>query len=331
MNRPLSNAMRAYVINEPGGPEQLVPSELPVPQPAAGRILIRVRAFGLNRSEWFTRRGESPAVRFPRVLGIECVGEVADRGDSDLDNGERVAAMMGGMGRDFDGSYAEYVSVPREHVFRVQTDLEWAVFGALPEMLQTTHGSLYSGLEIEHAGNLLVRGGTSSIGFTAIALARAAGIEVSATTRAAAKKKELLAAGADHVLVDNGSIVEKAHRLNPGGYDRVLELIGTSTLADSLQCARRGGIVCMTGILGGKWTLANFQPLIDIPTAVKLTAYSGNSTDISEAQLQDYVDLVERGELKPKLGPVYPFAALRDAHAVMDSNSANGKIVIIVD
>src|SRR4051812_17262714 len=106
--------MRAYVIETPGGPENLLLRDLPEPSPVPGSALLRVRAFGLNRSEWFTRRGDSPSVRFPRVLGIECVGEVVAAPGTDLVPGQRVAAMMGGMGRAYDGSYAELTLVPRE-------------------------------------------------------------------------------------------------------------------------------------------------------------------------------------------------------------------------
>ena len=292
--------MRAFVIEEPGGPEKLELREIPRPQPRDGWILIQNRAFGLNRSEWFTRRGQSPTVQFPRVLGIECVGEVVSPPGSDLSRGMRVAAMMGGMGREFDGSYAEYVLVSRQHVFPLETNLDWKVLGALPEMLQTVHGSLHIGLEIERPENLLVRGGTSSIGFATIAVAAAAGLELTATTRSATKADELVAAGATHVLVDDGSIVDKARAIYSNGFDRVLELLGTTTLLDSLQAVRRGGIVCMTGILGGEWILPEFSPMADVPTGVKLTSYAGESSDLTPAQLQDYVSLVESGELKPK-------------------------------
>lgn len=329
MNNALPKTMPAYVIHTAGGPEQFVATELPVPKPEAGRILIRVRAFGLNRSEWFTRRGESPGVRFPRVLGIECVGEVAAENDSGLAVGQTVCAMMGGMGRDFDGSYAHYTCVPRDSVFAIETTLSWAAFGALPEMLQTTHGSLHTGLEIDRAKTLLVRGGTSSIAYAAISLARAAGLHVTATTRSRAKADALIDAGADDVLIDTGTIAAAAREQMPGGYDRVLDLIGTTTLADSLAAARRGGIVCMTGILGGAWTFDAFRPMDVIPTGVKLTAYSGNAGDITAADLQRYIGLLERGELKVKTGPVLPFARLREAHELMDANTADGKIVVL--
>ncbi len=324
----MQNSMRAYVISAPGGPERLELRELPRPLPRDGWVLIRNRAFGINRSEWFTRIGESPSVVFPRVLGIECVGEVVAAPGTNLPAGHRVAAMMGGMGRQFDGSYAEFVLVPQENVFPLQTSLDWKLLGALPEMMQTVHGSLHTGLEIERAKNILVRGATSSIGFAAISLSRAAGLEVTATTRRHAKTAELKSAGATHVIVDDGALAGAARLIHPEGYDRVLELVGATTLLDSLQAARRGGIVCMTGILGGRWTLDNFRPMGDIPTGVKLTSYSGEASDITRAQLQRYVALVESGALALKLGPSFPFESLREAHALMDENRANGKMVI---
>ena len=324
----MQNSMRAYVISAPGGPNSLQLTEVPLPSPRDGWVLIRNRAFGINRSEWFTRIGQSPSVAFPRVLGIECVGEVVAAPGSALPIGQRVAAMMGGMGRQFDGSYAEYVLVPHENVFPLTTSLEWKLLGALPEMMQTVHGSLHTGLEIERAKNILIRGATSSIGFAAISMSRSAGLEVTATTRNEAKTAELKAAGAKHVIVDDGDLAGQARAINPDGYDRVLELVGATTLLNSLQTAKRGGIVCMTGILGGSWTLENFHPMGDIPTGVKLTSYSGEASDITHSQLQRYISLVESGSLTLKLGPSFPFERLREAHVMMDDNRANGKMVI---
>jgi NADPH2:quinone reductase len=320
--------MKAWVIREAGAAEQLKLEDVPTPQPRQGWALIRVRAFGLNRSEWFTRIGDSPTVSFPRILGIECVGEIVDAGGMGLAPGAKVAAIMGGMGRQFDGSYAEYTLVPHQCVFAVDTALPWQQFAALPEMLQTTHGSLHVGLEIDRAESLLIRGGTSSIGMAALALAKHAGLKVGTTTRGPAKIDALKAAGADEVWIDDGNIQQQIAQQRDKPYDRVLELIGTSTLLDSLRCVGRGGIVCMTGILGGQWTLADFHPMGDIPTAVKLTSYSGDAADLEPAQLQQYLDLVAKAELELKTGPVFAFEDLVAAHRLMDDNQAGGKIVV---
>ena len=117
--------MKAWVIRDAGGPQQFQLEDISTPDPRKGWALIRIRAFGLNRSEWFTRIGDSPTVMFPRVLGIECVGEIVDAGGLDFAPGTKVAAIMGGMGREFDGSYAEYTLVPHECVFVLNTELPW--------------------------------------------------------------------------------------------------------------------------------------------------------------------------------------------------------------
>lgn len=322
--------MKAYVISEPGGPEKLVLTDVETPRAKTGWVLIKGKAFGLNRSEWFTRRGESPSVKFPRILGIECVGEVAESLNPKLKTGQKVAAIMGGMGRDFDGSYAEYVLVPEKIVFPVQTQLDWQTFGALPEMVQTTHGSLNQGLEIKNGQTLLIRGGTSSIGLCALEMATNAGLRVISTTRSEGKMDFLRKLGASDVVVDNGEIANEMRNKYPEGVDRVLELVGTSTLLDSLKTVKRGGIVCMTGILGGQWEIEHFAPMDAIPTAVKLTAYAGEAADLTAEELQKYLDMAERGQMTVPAARTFPFSELQEAHRLMDSNQGNGKIVITI-
>lgn len=322
--------MRAWRLHAPGGADAFQLEELPRPEPTPGRVLIAVRAFGLNRSEWFTRNGDSPSVEFPRVLGIECVGEVVADPDGEFAPGQRVAAMMGGMGREFDGSYAEYTSVPSGNVFPLNTDLPWERLGALPEMLQTVNGSLTLGLGVESGQTILIRGGTSSIGMMTLCLAKARGLRVVTTTRSPSKRDLLLAQGADQVLVDAGELAPALRALYPHGVNGVLELIGATTLLDSLACSKQGGVVCMTGILGGQWELAAFRPMEQIPSGVRLTSYSGGAGDISREELQRYVDLVGSGALSIPQGPVWRFDQLIEAHRAMDANRANGKMVVLL-
>ncbi|XOV78638.1 MAG: zinc-binding dehydrogenase [Aestuariibacter sp.] len=218
--------------------------------------------------------------------------------------------------------------MPHQCVFSIDSELPWEKLAALPKMLQTTHGSLHVGLEIDRAESILIRGGTSSVGMAALALAKHAGLIVGTTTRGPDKIDKLKAAGADEVWVDDGKLSEKIRDSRSKPYDRVLELIGTTTLLDSMLCVGRGGIVCMTGILGGQWLLNNFHPMGDIPTAVKLTSYSGEAADLKPQQLQNYVDLVANGQLEINTGPVFEFEELIDAHRLMDANQAGGKIVV---
>jgi NADPH:quinone reductase-like Zn-dependent oxidoreductase len=183
---------------------------------------------------------------------------------------------------------------------------------------------------VQRGETLLIRGGTSSIGLATLAMAKQAGLKVVSTSRSEAKADMLKAAGADEVVIDAGTIAEQVRALHPQGVDRVLELIGTSTLRDSLQCARPGGVVCMTGILGGRWELPSFRPMDHIPTAVRLTSYSGGSGDISREQLQRYVSMVEGGQLDIQRGPVWRFDQLPLAHQAMDENRASGKMVVVI-
>jgi NADPH:quinone reductase len=322
--------MKAFVISEAGGPEKLVLKDVAIPKVKPEWVLIKVKAFGLNRSEVFTRLGQSPSVRFPRILGIECVGEVAESLNPKFQQGEKVAAMMGGMGREFDGSYAEFVLVPEKILFPIKTPLDWKNLAALPEMIQTTHGSLYQSLEIKPGQTLLIRGGTSSIGLCALEMAKNGGLNVISTTRSEAKIDFLRKAGASDLVVDKGVIHKEILKKYPKGVDRVLELVGTTALLDSLKTVKRGGILCMTGGLGGGWELKNFSPMGDIPTAVKLTCYMGEAADITPKILQEYIDLVERGEMKVGAAQTFPFTELPHAHRLMDSNQSNGKIVVVI-
>ena len=325
--------MKAIRVHRPGPPDVLQIEECPLPAARPGWVRIRVRAFGLNRSELFTRQGHSPGVAFPRVLGIECTGTVDDAGGTDVPPGQTVAALMGDMGRAYDGGYAEYTLVPRERVLPLRTSLPWDVLAALPETWLTAWGSIVEAMDMPRGQTLLVRGGTSSVGMAAASLATHRGIRVLATTRAPSKSAAVLANGADDVIIDTGRIAGEVRRRVPGGVDGVLELVGTQTLLDSLQAVRPGGIVCHTGILGNAWVLERFEPLEAIPSTVRLTTYHSGTTSAgrSTAALQHIVDGVAAGRYRPNLHRTFRFDEIVEAHRVMEANRATGKLVVLVD
>jgi NADPH:quinone reductase-like Zn-dependent oxidoreductase len=315
--------MRAAVCVRAGGPEVLDVRELPVPAVRNGWSLVRVMGAGLNRSELRTRQGHSPDVRFPRVLGIECVGVVAVSTDPLLPEGTTVAAVMGEMGRDFDGGYAEYALLPNALLMPVTTTLSWETLAALPETYLTAQGA-FDTLGIRPGERLLIRGGTSSVGLAAASIARGHGVEVAATTRRPEKGDALSAAGADHVLIDDGGT---PRMLWPDGPNHVLDLVGAGTAVDSLRLVRRGGTVCVAGSLSG-WLIRDFEPIAMVPSGTRLTSFHSRDAQGRADLLERVVAKVEAGVYRPNVDRVFTLDEAAAAHRYMEDDKATGKVVL---
>ncbi|MCZ6539581.1 MAG: zinc-binding alcohol dehydrogenase family protein, partial [Chloroflexi bacterium] len=315
----MKNTMLAVVLDAPGPVEALQIRELPVPAERDGWARIRVEAFGINRSELHTRIGLAEGVTFPRVLGIECVGIVDSAPGTEFRAGQKVVAMMGGMGRTFDGGYAQYTLVPASQVIPVDTDLAWEELGALPEMLQTSYGSLVVGLDIQPGQSLLIRGGTSSIGLATAALAKHMGAVVLSTTRKPERLDFLHRMGVDHPILDDGPIATTVRSIFADGVDAALELVGVPTLPDTLDATRIHGTVCFTGMLSNQWIVEKFYPNAYIPNGVRLTAYGGDSSNLPPEVLQQFVNDISSGRLTIPTH-TYSFDQIRQAHADMENN-----------
>jgi NADPH:quinone reductase-like Zn-dependent oxidoreductase len=236
---------------------------------------------------------------------------------------------MGGMGRQFDGGYAEYTCVPATQVQVIETKLDWPTLGAIPEMLQTAWGSLFKSLNLQRRERLLIRGGTTSVGLAAGAIAKQHGILVGATTRKAERENLLRSNGAEQIFIDAGSIAAQVKEVFPGGVDKVLELVGARTLADSLLCAKPHGVVCMTGMVGDNWSIKDFSPMDEIPTAVNLTTYSGGAEDFMLTPLDSLAGQIAAGALHIQIGKVFHLDEIAEAHRCMEENKAGGKIVVL--
>ena len=247
--------------------------------------------------------------------------------------GDIVATAMGGMGRDFDGGYAEYVVVPSSQVQVVRSaeKISWEMLGALPEMMQTTWGALFKALQLQRNDRLLIRGGTTSVGLAAAAIAKSHGAFVAATTRKPEREQLLRANGAEQVFIDNGSIASQVKQTK--GFNKVLEMVGVTTLRDSLQCVEEGGTVCMVGSVSGKWAFDDeFSPMVSIPTAVSLTAYHSSAKAFLETPLDEIVSRLGTESISNLIGKVFVgLDKINEAHQCMDQDKAGGKIVVVID
>ena len=327
----MTDTMRAIVIEEPGGPDVLeFRDDWAKPEPVSGRVLIRVMAFGLNRGEMYTRLGHSPSVTFPRVLGIECAGIVEAAPDTPFEPGQSVIATTGGMGRAYDGGYAEFTSVPAAHVHAVESTLDWTQLAAAPEAFHTAWGALEPALGIQAGQSLLIRGGSSAVGLVAANYAKAKGLTVLSTTRDPAKAGRLREFGVEHVVIDDEAIAPRVRDIMPDGVDAIFDLVGTKVLDDSFACIRRGGTLCMAGLLGGEWVIPEFAPGAVIPSTTKFTYFSSSSTPMPTAALQSYLDGLADGTYRMPLDRVFRFDDIQDAHACMEANAAIGKIVVSI-
>ena len=315
--------MKAVVLDRVTEARDVVLTEVPVPAPRPGWVLVKVMAFGLNHSEQILRRYEigEAYIQKPIIPGIECAGEVVDPSDSGFVIGQKVVALMGGMGRSFHGSYAEYALLPVHHVFPVKSELPWDALGALPETYFTAWGSLFECLHLSPEDTLLIRGATCALGYAALQLAKALGCRVIATTHRT--EKLALLGKADEAILDDGKLTGRAR-----GVTKALDLVGPRNLLDTLTAVERGGFVCNTGILGGVYTLNGFDPIKDIPNGVYLTGFFSNTP--SSETVNAIFAFLTAYKLTPTYGKVFSFPKIREAIAAQDAGDVNGKIVVTV-
>jgi NADPH:quinone reductase len=321
--------MRAIIIQHFGGLDSLVMKNLPDPVAQPGSVLIEVKAFGINHAETHMRKGEWAEAA--TVSGIECVGWVKSCPGREFAEGTKVAAFMGGLGRTINGSYAEYTCPPATNVVAIKTDLPWEDFAVIPESYATAWTCLLRNLEIAKGQTLVIRGATSALGRAAVNIAADVGAHIIATTRKKARFEALKELGADRVEIEGPDLSERIAESKR--IDAVLDLVGNSTFMDSLRMLRRGGRMCLAGWLGGLDPVNSFNPLLQMPSGVYFTFFGSfvfGTPDfpVSDVPLQAIVDKAAAGIYQAKPARVFQFDEIREAHEAMESNQANGKMVV---
>ncbi len=325
--------MRAIVIKQYGGPEVLQIEERPDPEPKPGHVVIDVKAFGLNHAEIYFRKGAWGDVA--EITGIECVGTVRSDPDSRFAPSQKVMALVGGLGRSMNGSYAEQVCVPTTNVVAVDSNLSWEDLAAIPESYATAWTSLMGVLALGKGRIVAIRGATSALGQAAVNIANQAGARVVATTRNSSRAAMLDALGAKEVLLESPELAKRIREHHPQGIDAVLDIVGNTTMLNSLAMLKRGGHACLVGFLGGGGPLS-LEPVFQIPSGRHLTVFASAVVTgtpefpLSEIPFQAIVDRAAAGLYKTKPAKVFRFEDIQEAHRLAESSEAGGKIVVRV-
>lgn len=329
--KPGGETMRAIVLNGFGGLDSLVFRDIPKPLPRDGEIVIEVKGFGINHAELHMRRGEWAEAA--EVSGIECVGVVDACPGGEFPVGAKVAALMGGLGRTINGSYAEYTRVRAANVALIESDLPWSDLAALPETYAVAWTCLFRNLGLEAGQTLVLRGATSSFGQAALKMAVAAGARVIATARSSGRFAMLEELGAARVEVERRDLA--AHLPEAKQVDAVLDLVGNSTILDSLDMLRRGGTACLAGWLGGLDPIGDFNPLLRMASGVNWNffgsfVFGSPGFPLSDVPLQDIARQVAEGRLDAKPSRVFSFDQIHEAHRVMEAGESGGKMVVVM-
>jgi NADPH2:quinone reductase len=330
--QPGGESMRAIILKGFGGIDSLVYTDIPKPLPKDGEVVIAVQGFGVNHAEMHMRRGEWAEAA--EVSGIECVGIVDSCPGGEFPVGAKVAALMGGLGRTVNGSYAQYTRVGAANVAPIQSDLPWSVLAALPETYAVAWTCLFRNLDLKAGQTLVLRGATSSFGQAALKMAVAAGAHVIATVRSSKRISMLEELGASRVEVERRDLA--AHLAESKRVDAVLDLVGNSTILDSLDMLRRGGTACLAGWLGGLDPIVDFNPLLRMPSGVNWNflgsfVFGSPGFPLSDVPLQDIARQVAEGQLEARPSRVFSFDEIHEAHRVMESGEAGGKMVVVME
>lgn len=324
--------MLAIEIAEPGEPDVLRPAERPRPEPRNGEVLVRVEAAGVNRPDIMQRQGKYPPPPGASELpGLEIAGEVVDaRGDTRWRAGDRVCALVAG------GGYAEYCAVPAPQCLPIPAGMDAVTAAAIPETYFTVWTNLFQRGALKAGERVLVHGGTSGIGSTAIQLARAFGATAFATAGTEEKCDACRRLGAaDAINYRTRDFVQAVKELTGGeGVDVILDIIGGDYLPRNIECLRLHGRLLQVGLMGGAKSHINLRPILQ--NRLTLTGSTLRPRTVEEKgaiarELEAKVwPLLERGEVRPAVHATFPLREAAEAHRLLESGEVVGKIVLAV-
>lgn len=324
--------MLAIEIAHPGGPEVLRAAERPQPSLNDGEVLIRVEAAGVNRPDIMQRQGKyPPPPGAPDLPGLEVSGTVVDtRGPGRWRPGDRVCALVAG------GGYAEYCAAPSLQCLPIPAGMDAGTAAAIPETYFTVWTNLFERGNLRPGERVLVHGGTSGIGSTAIQLARAFGATVFATAGTLKKGQACLDLGAAAAVnYRTRDFVEAVRELTAGeGVDVVLDIIGGDYLARNLQCLRMDGRLLQIGLIGGATSQINLRPILQSRLTLTGSLLRPRTVDEKGAIAQELEKkvwpLLERGEARPVVHATFPLREAAAAHRRLESGEVIGKVVLTV-
>lgn len=314
--------MKAVVVEKAGGIDVLQVKEIPKPVKKDGWSVVKVLGFGINRSEIMTRQGHSPTVQFPRVLGIECVGEIAESDSFAV--GTKIISFMGEMGRAYDGSYAEYTLLTDTQIYPIETQLPLEQLAALPESYYTAFGAVKN-LKIKVGDTILVRGGTSTVAIAFLKLVKAKfpNNRVVGTTRNIDKRQMLLNEQYDDVVIDDGMNLQTEEQ-----FDKILDLIGPYALKNTISHLKEYGIICTCGLLGYQWCVPEFNPIEWLENNIYLTTF--HSANVNAKKVNEMLAYISEFNVDISVKQVFSLEEIQKAHDYIEFSENIGKVVVVL-
>lgn len=324
--------MLAITIPAPGGPEALQPAERPQPVTRPGEVLIRVEAAGVNRPDIMQREGKYPPPPGASDLpGLEVAGTIVDaNGDPRWRDGDRVCALVAG------GGYAEYCAAPGPQCLPIPAGMDAVAAAALPETYFTVWTNLFQRGQLRAGERVLVHGGTSGIGSTAIQLAHAFGATVYATAGTDEKCSACRELGADAAInYRTHDFVAEIHALTGGGgVDVVLDIIGGDYLPRNIECLHLHGRLLQVGLIGGSKSHINLRPVLQHRLTITGSTLRPRTVEEKGSiarELEEHVwPLLARGAVRPVVHATYPLRDAASAHQALESGEVIGKVVLTV-